>query len=282
MDAARSWAESIAIRKGRIVYIGPDQGIEAWIAPDTKTMEMEGKFVLPSFIDSHVHPVSAGIAAGRCALHQATTREEVLQIVKKYADANPGLSWIVGSGWQPFLFPDANPQKEWLDAIVPDRPVLLEDATGHFAWVNSKALQLAGVTKDTKDPAGGRIERNAAGEPSGTLRESASDLVDKLVPPPTLEEGVAGLQRSLSALHQFGITGFHDAGVSFEGTKIVTGGSLNVYREADQQGILTARIALALYADPKKPIDQIQKMLELRKSHSGKNYRVVAVKIFND
>jgi predicted amidohydrolase YtcJ len=282
MDAARSWAESIAIRKGRIVYVGPDQGIERWIGPDTKTMEMEGKFISPSFIDSHVHPVSAGIAAGRCALHEAKTREQVLQIVKQCAVAHPELSWIVGSGWQPFLFQDANPKKEWLDAIVPDRPVLLEDATGHFVWVNSKALQLANVSKDTPDPAGGRIERNKAGEPSGTLRESASDLVDKLVPPPTLEEGVSGLQRALSILHQFGITGYQDAGVSFEGTALVERGSLHVYREAEKRGILTARIALALYANPEKPLDQIEKIVELRKSHPGKRYRVAAVKIFND
>ena len=282
MDAARSWAESIAIRDGRIVYIGPDHGIESWIGPDTRTMEMDGKFITPSFIDSHVHPVSAGIAAGRCALHEAKNKEEVLQTVKKCAEANRELAWIVGSGWQPFLFQDANPQKEWLDSIIPDRPVLLEDATGHFAWVNSKALQLAKVTKDTKDPEGGRIERNQTGEPTGTLRESASDLVDKLVPPPTMEEGVAGLQRALGTLHQFGITGYQDAGVSFEGTTLVAGGSLNVYREAEKKGILNARIALALYADPEKPIDQIKKMVELRNNHSGKRYRVVAVKIFND
>jgi predicted amidohydrolase YtcJ len=282
MDKARSWAESIAIQNGSIVYVGSDKGVAKWIGPNTRTMDMQGKFVMPSFIDSHVHPVSAGIGAGRCSLNEASSKEAVLKIVKQYAESNPDLPWIVGSGWQPFLFPDANPQKEWLDAIVPDRPVYLEDATGHFSWVNSKALHLANVTKQTRDPEGGRIERNAAGEPSGTLRESAADLVDKMVPPPSLAEGLAGLQRSLSMMNRFGITGYQDAGVSFEGTTLVDGGSLNLYRDADQKEILSARIALALYADPEKPIDQIQKIVELRKSHRGKRFQITAVKIFND
>jgi predicted amidohydrolase YtcJ len=282
MDKARSWAESLAIQNGRIVYVGSDSGIEKWIGPNTKTMELQGKFVMPSFIDSHVHPVSAGIGSGRCSLNEASSKEAVLQIVKKYAESHPDLPWIVGSGWQPFLFDDANPQKEWLDAIVPARPVSLEDATGHFSWVNTKALQLAKITKQTPDPVNGRIERNAAGEPTGTLRESASDLVDKLIPPPTLQEGLAGLQRSLSMMRRFGITGYQDAGVSFEGKTLVDGGSLNLYKQADQNGILSARVALALYADPKKPIDQIQKMVELRKMHHGKRFQVTAIKIFND
>ncbi|HJZ10820.1 MAG TPA: amidohydrolase family protein, partial [Acidobacteriota bacterium] len=228
MDAARSWAESIAIRNGRIVYVGDDQGLARWIGPATKTMELEGKFVLPSFIDSHVHPVEAGIGLNLCSLDEATTKEEILKIVKQYADSHPDLPWIVGSGWQPFLFSNANPQKEWLDAIVPQRPVFLSDATGHFAWVNSKALQLANVTKKTPDPANGRIERNEKGEPSGTLREGAADLVDKLVPPPSTEEALTGLQKALSIMNAFGITGFLDASVSTGGSGSVPGGSVGI------------------------------------------------------
>src|SRR3990172_8695820 len=148
IDAARSWAESVAIKGGRIVYAGDDSGVRSWIADGTRTIDLAGRFVMPSFIDAHVHPLSAGIELGQCSLIDANTREEILTTVRQYADAHPELAWVLGNTWQLPMFPDANPRKEWLDAIVADRPELLTSVDGHSAWGSSKALQIPGITKN--------------------------------------------------------------------------------------------------------------------------------------
>src|SRR5262245_48313853 len=205
MDAPRSWAESIAIQGGKIVYVGPDSGIAAWIGPSTTTINLGGHMVLPGFIDAHVHPISAGIDMDKCDLNDMDTKEKVLQAIKECAENKPDAEWVIGTNWQLPVFPNANPQKEWLDTVVPDRPAIMTAADGHSSWVNSKALEMAGITKDTPDPQNGRIERNAQGEPSGTLRESATDLVDDIAPKPTLDEYIIGLQRALHQMNSFGI-----------------------------------------------------------------------------
>src|SRR5207237_199891 len=150
----------------------------------------------------------AGIALQQIDLEEMKTKDEIVAAIAKYAQEHPDLQWILGGGWQLPVFPDANPQKEWLDAAVPDRPVVMSSADGHSAWVNSKALALAGITRGTDDPANGRIERNSAGEPSGTLRESASDMVYRVAPKETDAEELTGLKKSLAVMNGFGITGF--------------------------------------------------------------------------
>ncbi len=282
MDASRSWAESIAMKAGRIVYIGEDSQVGNWIGPLTRTIDLSGRFVLPGFIDTHVHPVEGGIGMNRCSLEETVTKEQIFRTIRKCAADHPDTEWIVGQGWALPAFPQANPKKEWLDDLVPDRPVFLSAADGHSAWVNSKALELAGITKDTPDPANGRIERNASGEPTGTLRENAANLVYKFVPPPSMEEEVAGLQSALKLMNGFGITGFQDASVSVEGTDPAARGSMNVYRETEKRGLLTARVTGAIYADPEKPIEQIETMKTLRREYAGKYFHPTAVKIFAD
>src|SRR5438552_4127053 len=118
MDAARSWAESVAIRGGRLLYVGSDSGVERWIGPSTKVEDLAGQFVLPSFIDAHVHPLEAGIALQQIDLSDMKTKDEIIAAIDKYAQQHPNLSWIMGGGWQLPVFPQANPQKEWLDAVV--------------------------------------------------------------------------------------------------------------------------------------------------------------------
>ncbi|MBI2840285.1 MAG: amidohydrolase [Acidobacteria bacterium] len=274
MDAARSWADSIAITDGQIVYVGDDSGVRSWIADGTRTIDLAGRFVMPSFIDAHVHPLSAGVELGQCALTDASTLEGILATVKQYAAEHPALAWVLGSNWQLPTFRDANPRKEWLDAIVPDRPVLLTSADGHSAWANSKALEIAGVTRSTTDPEDGRIERSAGGEPTGTLRESAIDLVYKMAPASTLEERVVGLRRAVRIMNGFGITGFHDASVTED--------ELKAYAEVERTGGLTVRAITALYADPMQPVEQIERLKRLRRQYHGKYFQATAVKIFED
>jgi predicted amidohydrolase YtcJ len=275
MDERHPWAESIAVGKGRILFIGADKGLRPYMDDHTKVIELSGKFVMPSFIDSHVHPLSAGIEMQQLDVGTLQTKEEILKAVKEYADAHPKAAWIIGNTWQLPVFPGANPKKEWLDEIVPDRPVLMTSADGHSIWVNSKALELAGVNKDTPDPPNGRIERNENGEPSGTLRESASRLIEKVAPEPTEEQRLDGLKAAVQKMNQLGITGFQDASVQED--------SLKIYAQADQQGILTARVRAAQYADPKlPPDDQIEKFKEFRAKYHGDHYNADSVKIFAD
>ena len=183
---------------GRIVFVGTDAGGEGVDrAEDAGPRRLAGKMVLPGFHDAHVHPVSGGVEALECDLNGAPTPAAVLERVKAYAAAHPSAPWIRGGGWELTLFPDGNPSKALLDAIVPDRPVYLSATDGHSVWVNSKALQLAGVTKATPDPPYGRIERDpATGEPTGTLREDAADLVSKFLPKRTAKDYADGLREA--------------------------------------------------------------------------------------
>ena len=285
MDASRSWAESVAVQNGKIVYVGDDIGIQPYVGPNTTTIQLNGRFVLPGFIDGHVHPISAGTELTQCGLGEANTKEEVLAKIKSCAEADTKSAWLFGNTWSLPAFPNANPQKEWLDAIIPDRPALMTAADGHSTWVNSKALEMAGVTKDTPDPPNGRIERNAQGEPSGTLRESASDLIYRIAPQPSMEEQLAGLKQALYKMNAFGITSFNDASVSDSTTPGAVKG-LDIYREADKRGILTARVVASMYANPEGSMDQVlqqvEKFKKLRAEYTANNVRATAVKIFED
>ena len=288
MNSSRSWAESIAIQDGKIIYIGEDAGIAPWLDESTQSIDLRGKFVMPSFIDSHVHPVEAGVSMDRCDVLGLENKEQILAKLTECAKATPDAAWLLGSGWALPAFPQANPQKEWLDAIAPDRPALITGADGHSAWANSKALEVSGVTKDTPDPKDGRIERNANREPTGTLRETAIDLVQKHAPRATLEESLTGLQKALKEMHRFGITGYQDAVVTADilpGEYFIQGGIMT-YSEAEKRGILNARVTGAMLADPdgdlKKILDQVIAFKKLREDFRTKNFSPTSIKIFED
>jgi len=274
MDPAHPWAESLAISHGRLLYVGSDSGISDYIGPTTAVTELSKRFVMPAFIDSHVHPIGAGIEMDQLDVGNMKTKDEILAAIKKYAESHPKSPWVLGNTWQLPVFPNANPKKEWLDEIVPDRPVLMDSADGHSIWVNSKALEIAKVNRDTPDPPNGRIERNEKGEPSGTLREAASRLVRSVAPKTTPEERLQALKRAMEKMNQLGITGFQDASVRMD--------ELQTYKKADEQGILNARVTAAQYADPKLPVTQIDDFKKRREEFHGKNYAAGTVKIFAD
>ena len=267
--------ESIAVRNGRIVYAGRDEGSASYIGDQTRTIELGGRVVLPGFHDTHMHP-RGGIGLGEITLSDLETRKAILDSVRSYASLHPDIPWIRGRGWQLPVFPDANPRKEWLDEVVSDRPVYLTAADGHSAWVNSRALVLAGVTRETRDPPNGRIERDpATGEPSGTLRESAADLVEVHLPARTGAEIEAGLRKSLSMANAVGITTVHDA---FAGP-----GLLRAYQSLDSAGILTARVFAALETDPRAGPRQVDSLRAWRGRYPGvRYYSPRAAKIFAD
>jgi len=275
MNAARSWAEAMAIDNGRIVYAGSDSAIKEWIGGHTKVIDLQGKMVLPSFHDSHVHPVSGGMELGECNLNGLSSAEQVLEKFRAYAQQNPDAAWIRGGGWDLPIFPHGNPHKSLLDSIVANRPVILSAADGHSAWVNSKALEMAGITKDTPDTPSGRIERDPkTGEPTGTLREDASSLVSKHLPKYNQKDYIAGLKRGLEMANRFGITSLQEASADSN--------LLEAYWELDRKDELTARVVTAMYANPAEGLAQIPRLIERRKKYQGKLLRANAVKIFAD
>ncbi|MEZ5331057.1 MAG: amidohydrolase [Thermoanaerobaculia bacterium] len=275
VDAARSWAEAVAVRDGRIAWVGPDSGVERWIGPRTEIVDLTGRLLLPSFQDAHVHPLDAGLELGQCNLVGAADADEVLDRVAACAAQPPPGGWIVGTGWELPFFPDANPHRRTLDAVTGGMPALLWAADGHSAWANSEALALAGIDASTPDPDRGRIERDPDGSPSGTLREAAADLVADLLPQPSLEEGVAALRRAEAVLLPFGITSVQDA-------RVDGAADLEAYRAAREAGAWRLRTVAALRADPARGLEQAEDLAALRERFEDTSLEVSTVKFFVD
>jgi predicted amidohydrolase YtcJ len=267
--------ESLAVRNGRIVYAGTDEVAGSYIGDETRIVELGGRVVLPGFHDTHMHP-RGGIGLSEITLDDLESRQAILDSVRSYASLHPDEAWIRGRGWQLPVFPGANPRKEWLDEIIPDRPVYLTAADGHSAWVNSRALALAGVTRETKDPPNGRIERDpATGEPSGTLRESAADLVRKHLPKRSAKEIETGIRRALAMANAVGITSLYDADAGRD--------ILQAYSALDSAGLLTARVVAAMETDPAAGPGQVDTLRAWRGRYAGRRYfSPRAAKIFAD
>jgi len=165
VGAARSWAQAVAIKDGRIAAVGADPEMRPFVGPRTEVVNLRGRMLLPGFQDAHVHASGGGLERSQCDLTGEHTRAGYLAAIRRYADRNPGAAWIAGGGWGMDVFPGGVPSKDDLDAVVPDRPVFLSNRDHHGAWVNSRALEAAGVDAATPDPPDGRIERTASGEP---------------------------------------------------------------------------------------------------------------------
>ena len=276
-DEEHPLAEAVAIHDGLLMYVGDAGGVERFIGSGTEVLDLPGRMVLPGFQDSHAHPVSAGLELGECNLYDAEDVADIERIVRDYAAANPDLPWIRGNGWALPIFPAANPSRELLDRLVPDRPAFFYAADGHSAWVNTRALELAGITGATTDPVGGRIERTPrTGEPSGTLREDAMALVASRLPPYLPEERLAAARRALQEANRFGITAITDADVGDE--------TLEAYAELSRRGELTARVTVALASDVDTPVaKEVERLKAIRDSHQRlPRLTVNTVKLYTD
>lgn len=274
LDATARRVEALAIRDGRIVVAGTAAEARATAGPSTRIVDLGGRVVLPAFHDAHVHPVSAGVELGQCNLNDLDTAEATLAAVAQCIEAQRGRPWLVGGGWQLTAFPGGAPDRQALDRLTGQQPAALSSSDGHTLWANSAALAAAGVTRTTADPPAGRIERDRRGNPTGVLRESATDLVSRLVPPPTAEEYEAGLLRALAAMNRVGIVSFQEASAR-EAT-------VAAYRAVARQGKLTARARLSLYADPAKDASQVDGFVAIRKAVVEPGVSAAAVKIFID
>jgi predicted amidohydrolase YtcJ len=276
VDAARRWAEAVAIRDGRIVAVGADRDVRPLAGSRTQVHDLRGRMVLPGFQDAHIHPPPSGLDMLRCDLSGGHSMDEYRAIIGEYASSHPDAEWILGAGWSMDVFPGGTPTKDLLDELVGDRPAFLPNRDGHGAWVSSRALALAGIDARTADPPDGRIERDANGEPSGTLHEGAMSLVEDIAPRPTTADMLRGLLTAQAYLHSLGITGWQDA---------IVGGSydsFDAYVQAAESEELTGRVVGALWWERHEGPEQIDGFLDKRRKGVVGRFAATSVKIMQD
>ncbi len=271
-------AGSVLVTEGRIVAVGGEAGPRD--LPDgTTVVDVAGGLLAPGFVDAHVHAVQGGLERTRCDLSEGSTREDYLALVRAYAEAHPDVPWILGGGWAMAAFPGGTPTAADLDLVVPDRPVFLPNRDHHGAWVNTRAMELAGITRDSPEPPHGRFERDADGFPTGTLHEGAMHVVSRLVPATSAEAYYEGLLAGQSYLHSLGVTGWQDAIVGSYAGMDDPGPT---YLAAAQRGDLTAHVVGALWWDRDRGEEQIASLIERRQAYTHGRFRATSVKVMQD
>jgi predicted amidohydrolase YtcJ len=274
-DASAPWAEAVAVRGERIAAVGTTAAVAALRGAATRVVELGGRLVVPGFNDSHIHLLSGALSLERVDLIEDETLEGVQARIRDFAAEHPERAWVLGRGWLYGAFAGGAPTRAQLDAVVSDRPAYMECYDGHSGWANSRALALAGITKDTKDPVNGVIVRDpATGEPTGFLKESATSLVESKVPQPDAEGRYALLVEALRRLSAAGITSVQDAAFSAEDAKLL--------ERAREEGKLSVRIRAALAMDPAQPQLAIAAARDLRARHADAWLSFDAVKGFVD
>lgn len=274
VDGVFRWAQAVAVRDGRIIAVGTDAELREYAARARDVVDLHGRMLLPGFQDSHVHPVQGGMERMRCDLTGSVLLSEYLERIGRYSRDHPEQEWILGGGWSMEAFPGGTPTAALLEET---RPVYLPNRDHHSAWVNRRALELAGIDRDTPDPVDGRIERDDRGRPTGALHEGAMTLVSRHIPAPTPDEIRDGLLTGQAYLHSLGITGWQDALI---GTGLGMPDTLGTYTELAEDGRLTARVEGSLWWDRNRGIEQIPE-LEARRTEAGR-FRANTVKIMLD
>ncbi|MBA2715643.1 MAG: amidohydrolase [Propionibacteriales bacterium] len=269
---------TVAVAAGRIVAVGGDR-VRELAGAATDVVDLAGGLLVPGFQDAHVHPVQGGIERRSCDLSPYDSEGAYLRAVGEYAHRHPDKQWVTGGGWMLPAFPGGLPHAELLDRVVSDRPVFLPNRDHHGAWVNSRALELAGITAATPDPADGRIERDADGQPTGLLHEGAMELVGRLLPVPSLAEQVAALLEAQGYLHSLGITAWQDA---ILGTYANLTDATAAYLACVDAGTLTAKVVGALWWDRTRGAEQIPELVQRRALLSTDRFRATSVKIMQD
>ena len=288
LDSNRPRAQALAINRGRIVLVGNTLEIASHMGPDTDILDLQGKMVLPGFIDSHAHVSGTPNPEAETNLNNLASKAEILSAVRRFAESNPQFDVIYGSGWKNEFFGPAGPIKEDLDAIVADRPVLLTSEDGHSAWVNSKAIKLAGVTKASVNPPGGLIERNPrTGEPGGTFRETARDLIQNVLSPFTVSQIKDSIQNFMQEAARVGITSVHDPLLVMPDARGQLNGfgalsnNILAFKEMDRQKQLTLRVRGTVLTDPTAGVDQIEPIAAICNQHYP-NFQIAGIKVFVD
>jgi len=271
-DGARFMPAGTVVRvsNGKITAVEPDAGPgAAGKLGDAEPVDLHGGTLLPGFIDAHVHPVFAGDRMCRCNLAAFKTAAEYADVIADYAASHPDAGWITGGGWSMEAFPGGIPTKGQLDQVTGGRPAFLPNRDGHGAWVNSRALEIAGIDASTPDPPDGRIERDPSGAPTGILKENANRLADAVVPLPTSDECFAAIERGQREAHRRGITAIED----LEGAA-----AFSAFQRRRDRGDLRLRVAMGI---PHASLDSAI-ALGLRSGLGDEWLRVGHLKIFTD
>ncbi|MFL6227926.1 MAG: amidohydrolase [Pyrinomonadaceae bacterium] len=247
-DKNYSMAQAVAVEGERIVAVGTDAEVRSRYAGE-KTIDLRGRLVTPGFNDAHLHFLNGGLSLVRVNFAGANTLAEAKRRVAARAKELPPGTWVLGRGWDHTLWGGAWPTRQDLDEVVPDKPVFVQRVDGHTSWANSLALKLANVTRDTPNPEGGEIERNARGEPTGILKETAGGLVARVVPEPPREEKLQAIERALGEARRYGITSMSDSISGYE--------TLALYRELLVQDRLTVRVAEWLSMET--PVEELKR-----------------------
>jgi predicted amidohydrolase YtcJ len=258
--------------KGRIIAVGTAADVAAK-APSAKHVDMRGQTVLPGLIDAHGHVFGLGGQLTQLDLSATTSLAEALKAIGDYAGHRDKGAWLHGRGWNQENWKLGRfPNAAELDAVVSDRPVWLQRVDGHAGWANSRALAAAGITKSTPDPVGGKIIRDANGNPTGVLVDGAQDLMNRVVPATSEDEARRQLDAALREMARVGLTGTHDAGIGVQQDRL--------YRDYADQGKLSARI-YAMIMGTGEDFDQLSKNGPL-KSYANDMYALRAVKLYAD
>jgi len=233
-DDARPMAHAMAIRGGRVLFVGSVRGALTLRGPQTRVVDAAGATIIPGIADAHVHLLNLGMALRTVNLVGARSYDEVIARIVARARELPAGTWITGRGWDQNDWPDTRlPHHEALSRAVPNHPVYVVRVDGHASLSNATALRLGNVTAATTDPEGGRVERTAAGEPTGVLVDRAMGLVASRIPPATRDQVRDATLAAIREVHRFGLTSVHDAGVD--------AGTIDVYEELARAGQYSLR-----------------------------------------
>jgi len=276
LDKKNPWAAGMAIAGGKIVGIGSNEEVESFTSPNTMVLDVGDKLVLPSFVDAHTHPSDAVDLFEYISLYNQHSLEEYSQTMQEFIQGHPERDFYRGSGWDNTLFSMRGPDKDFLDGIMPRKPVSLVSYDGHSLWVNSATLEKAGITKDTPDPDGGVIERDPdSGEPTGTLRETAMKLIDDVIPGYSAEEKANTLKAYQDMSFRCGVTMCHDAMLDED--------NLTGFKELEEGGLLRMNFRASILIEPDKPAaEQIQFMLDQRAQNRHPKFQTNTAKLFVD
>ncbi|MET1154764.1 amidohydrolase family protein [Arthrobacter sp.] len=274
-------ATAVAVADGVVAAVGSDAEVRVAAGPAATAVDLRGRLLAPGFTDAHVHAVMAGLERLGCDLSDCAGADAVLSQIA--GSAASGSGWITGGGWHKADFPGGYPTRQALDAVVPGRPVYLVNADHHSAWVNTMALELAGIDAATPDPEDGLLERDAGGFPSGTLHEGAMDLVNRVIPRATVEEMRAGLLEAQDYLHSVGVIGWQEAILGdYAGYPEASA----AYRMLLDQGLLTGRAAGALWVPRSTTVesvpDLVAEFVGRREQNAAAGFPTTSAKIMVD